>query len=43
VQTINELVDGGCCVLFGGFGQACIQRSGGGVGMTEQTLDMAQA
>jgi len=43
VQTINELVDGGCCVLIGGFSQACIQRSGGGVGMAEQALDMAQA
>jgi hypothetical protein len=43
MQTINELVDGGCCVLIGGFGQVCIACSGGGVGMAEQALDMAQA
>jgi len=43
VQTINELVDGGRCVLFGGFGQVCIACSGAGIGMAEQALDMAQA
>ena len=43
MQTINELVDGGCCFLIGGFGQVCIACSGGWVGMTEQALDMAQA
>jgi hypothetical protein len=43
VQTINELIDGGRRILIGGFGQACIQCSGGGVGMAEQALNMAQA
>jgi len=43
MQAINELVDGGRRVLFGGLGQVCIQCSGGGVGMAEQALDMAQA
>jgi hypothetical protein len=43
VQTINELIDGGRRILFGGLGQACIQCGCGGVGMAEQALDMAQA
>jgi hypothetical protein len=43
VQTINELVDSERRILFGGLGQACIQCRGGGAGMTEQALDMAQA
>jgi hypothetical protein len=43
VQTINELIDGGRRVLFGGLGQLRIQCSGGGVGMAEQALNMAQA
>jgi len=43
VQTINELIDGGRRILFGGLCQACIQCSGCGVGMAEQALDVAQA
>jgi len=41
VQTINEPVDGGRRVLFGGLGQTRIECSGGGVGVTQQALDMA--
>jgi hypothetical protein len=43
VQTINELIDGGRRILIGGLGQACIASSGGGIGVAEQALDMAQA
>jgi len=43
VQFIDQPVDGGRCVLFGGFGQTCIERRGGGTGVTQQALDMAQA
>ena len=43
MQAVDELVDGGRRVLFGGLGQACVPCSGGGTGMTEQALYMAQA
>jgi len=43
VQAVDELVDGGRRILFGGPGQVCIACGGGGIGMAEQALDMAQA
>ena len=43
MQAVDQAVNGNGGILFGGFGQACIQGSGGGVGMPEQALDMAQA
>ena len=42
MQAVDELVDGGRRVLFGGLGQACVQCSGGGIGMAEQALDMTK-
>jgi len=43
VQFVDQTVNGGCRVLFGGLGQARIQCRRGGVGMAQQALDMAQA
>jgi len=43
VQAVDEPVDGGRRVLFGGLGQARIECSGSGCGMAQQALDMAQA
>jgi len=43
VQFVDQPVNGGRRVLFGGLGQTCIECRGGGVGMAEQALDMAQA
>lgn len=43
MQAINELVDGGRRIFFGGLGQVRIQSGSSGVGMAEQALDMAQA
>jgi len=41
VQAVDQPVDGGRRVLFGGLGQARIECGGGGAGMAEQALDMA--
>jgi len=41
VEAVDEPVDGGCRVLFSGFGQARIERGGGRAGMAEQALNMA--
>ena len=41
MQTVDNLIDGGRRVLFGGLGQTGIECSGGGAGMAEQALDMA--
>ncbi len=43
MQAVDQLVDGGCAILFGDVAQVGITRGGGGTGVAEQTLNMAQA
>ncbi len=43
MQLIDQAVDTVCGIAFGDLGEACIACGGGGTGMAEQTLDMAQA
>ncbi len=43
MQAIDQVVDGGQTILFRDLGQVSIASGGGGTGMTEQALNMAQA
>ena len=43
MQGIDQIVDGGQTILFRDLGQVSIASRGGGTGMTEQALNMAQA
>ncbi len=43
MQLVDQTVNGGRRVLFGGLGQTRIECGGGGAGVTQQALDMAQA
>ena len=42
MEPADKLVDGAGAILLGGVSQMCIACGGGGAGMTEQRLDMAQ-
>jgi hypothetical protein len=42
MQAVEQLVDGGCGILFGDVAQVRITRGGGGTGVAEQVLNMAQ-
>ena len=43
MQTVDQAVDRAGRLLLGGLGQASVERGGGGAGVTQQALDMAQA
>lgn len=43
MQAIDQVVDGGQTILFRDLGQVSIASGGGGTGMAEQALNMAQA
>jgi hypothetical protein len=43
VQLIDQAVDTVCGITLSDLGEAGITCGGGGTGMAEQTLDMAQA
>lgn len=43
METVNQAVDRAGGGLLGGLGQVRVAHGGGGAGMTQQALDMAQA
>jgi hypothetical protein len=42
MQSIDQMIDGGQRIFFSRLGEVGIARGGGGAGMAEQVLDMAQ-
>ena len=43
MQGVDQLIDGGHCLLLRHLGQVSIASCCGGTGMAKQTLNMAQA
>jgi hypothetical protein len=43
MQPTDEAIDDARTVLFGGMGELCVACGGGGTGMAEQRLNVAQA
>ena len=42
MQATHQAVDDAGCLLFGGLGQMCVARRGGGAGVAEYSLNMTQ-
>jgi hypothetical protein len=43
MQTVDQTVNGGCCILIGDVGQAGITCGSSGAGVAEQALNVTQA
>ncbi len=43
LQPVDQVIDDGGGIAFGNLAEVGITRGGGGTGMAEQSLDMAQA